>query len=61
MEIGPPADSAEPTRNHIFTPGPDGRAAPAGGHVSPHLLDQLTQHGFDPTFLRPTSVEGGWT
>ena len=61
MEIGPPADSAEPTRNHIFTPGPDGRAAPAGGHVSPHLLDQLIQHGFDPAFLRPTSVEGGWT
>ncbi|WP_141578765.1 CpaF family protein [Actinomadura sp. WMMA1423] len=60
MEIGPPADSAEPTRNFVFTPGPDGRATPAGGHISPALLDELLAHGFDPALLEPERVNGGW-
>ncbi|TMR25836.1 CpaF family protein [Actinomadura geliboluensis] len=55
MEVGPPADSAEPTRNFIFGPGPDGRAAPGGGHISPALLEELVEHGFDPAVL-----DGGW-
>ncbi|GAA1835708.1 CpaF family protein [Actinomadura chokoriensis] len=55
MEVGPPADSAEPTRNFIFGPGPDGRAAPGGGHISPALLEELIEHGFDPAVL-----DGGW-
>ncbi|MFD0854009.1 ATPase, T2SS/T4P/T4SS family, partial [Actinomadura adrarensis] len=41
MEVAPPADSAEPTRNHIFAPGPNGVATPAGGHISAALLDDL--------------------
>ncbi|TMQ92741.1 CpaF family protein [Actinomadura soli] len=61
LEIGPPADSAEPTRNHIFTPGPGGRAAPAGGHISTHLLDELTAHGFDTALLASGPDGRGWT
>ncbi|MEV3923481.1 CpaF family protein [Actinomadura coerulea] len=60
MEIGPPADSAEPTRNFVFTPGPDGRATPAGGHISPALLEELLAHGFDPALLESQPVNGGW-
>ncbi|MEU4820292.1 ATPase, T2SS/T4P/T4SS family [Actinomadura sp. NPDC023710] len=60
MEIGPPADSAEPTRNFVFTPGPDGRATPAGGHISPALLEELLAHGFDPALLVSEPVNGGW-
>ncbi|GAA2456037.1 ATPase, T2SS/T4P/T4SS family [Actinomadura vinacea] len=56
MEVGPPADSAEPTRNHIFVPGPDGAATPAGGHISPALLEELAAHGFDSSAL--TAAEG---
>ncbi|MBD2896200.1 hypothetical protein amrb99_51440 [Actinomadura sp. RB99] len=51
MEIGPPADSVEPTRNLIFRPSPDGRATPAGGHISAALLDDLVAQGFDPELL----------
>ncbi|WP_395107555.1 CpaF family protein [Actinomadura sp. SCN-SB] len=64
MEVGPPADSPEPTRNHIFVPGPDGAATPAGGHVSANLLEELTAHGFDPaTFERggASSAGRGWS
>ncbi|WP_158642388.1 CpaF family protein [Actinomadura sp. WAC 06369] len=59
MEVGPPADSAEPTRNHIFVPGEDGRATPAGGHVSATLLDDLAACGFDPDLLAVAG--GGWS
>jgi hypothetical protein len=60
MEIGPPADSAEPTRNFIFTPGPDGRAMPEDGHISPRLMEELHKHGFDPGVLAPAPGDGGW-
>ncbi|WP_187357127.1 ATPase, T2SS/T4P/T4SS family, partial [Actinomadura sp. CNU-125] len=62
MEVGPPSDSAEPTRNHIFVPGEDGRATSACGHVSAALLDELTACGFDPDLLAgvPAVVGGGW-
>ncbi|WP_084266030.1 CpaF family protein [Actinomadura macra] len=59
MEIGPPADAAEPTRNVIFTPGTDGRAVPAGGHISTSLLDELAAHDFDPALL--ASASGSWS
>lgn len=55
MEIGPPADSVEPTRNLIFRPGPDGRATPEGGHISAALLDDLVAQGFDPELLEVRS------
>ncbi|MWA02754.1 CpaF family protein [Actinomadura sp. LD22] len=63
MEVGPPADSAEPTRNLIFSRGPDGRATPAGGHISTGLLDELNRHGFDPALLESDAVVAGgsWT
>jgi Flp pilus assembly CpaF family ATPase len=51
MEVGPPADGSEPARNHIFTPGPDGRATPASGHISADLLNELSAYGFDPTLM----------
>ncbi|WP_242891109.1 CpaF family protein [Actinomadura litoris] len=60
MEIGPPADSAEPTRNHIFTPGPDGRATPAGGHIGTALLDELAAQGFDPALLATSPAREDW-
>ncbi|GLZ15880.1 protein kinase [Actinomadura sp. NBRC 104425] len=65
MEVGPPADSAEPTRNHIFVPGPEGVATPAGGHISATLLDELEAHGFDPAMLTSdadtASSGAGWS
>ena len=66
MEVGPPADGTEPTRNQIFVPGPDGRATPAGGHFSTELLDDLTGVGFDPALLsapgnRLNGTAEGWS
>ena len=58
MEVGPPADNAEPTRQHIFTPGPDGTAIPHC-NISAELLDLLTRHGLDPDLLTPS--DPGWT
>jgi len=60
MEIGPPADSVEPTRNLIFVPGPDGRATPAGGHISAALLDELVAEGLNPEMLRAGPDAEGW-
>lgn len=59
MEVGPPADGAEPTRNQVFVPGPDGRATPAGGHISAELLNDLTAAGFDPDLLARAGE--GWS
>jgi Flp pilus assembly CpaF family ATPase len=58
MEVGPPADGTEPTRQHIFVPGADGRAVPDGGHASTELLDTLADHGLDPDLLTP--AKGRW-
>ncbi|MBA9003051.1 CpaF family protein [Thermomonospora cellulosilytica] len=62
MEVGPPGDSVEPTRNHIFVPGPDGRATPSGGHISSELLAELSACGFDPALLQADAgvAAGGW-
>ncbi|MEU7890644.1 CpaF/VirB11 family protein [Microbispora bryophytorum] len=48
LEVLPPADTPTPARNHIYRPGPDGRAAPA---TSPQCLDDLVAAGFDPAVL----------
>lgn len=62
MEVAPPADGPEPARNHIFTPGPDGRATLAGGHISSDLLNELTTAGLDADLLIPELGEsGGWS
>ncbi|GAA1834810.1 CpaF family protein [Actinomadura chokoriensis] len=60
MEIGPPADSTEPTRNFVFAPGSDGRATPVGGHISAALLDDLAAQGFNPALLRSGTDTEGW-
>ncbi|MBO2460337.1 CpaF family protein [Actinomadura violacea] len=60
MEIGPPADSVEPTRNLVFTPAADGRATPAGGHISAALLDEMVAEGFDPALLESGTRAEGW-
>jgi Flp pilus assembly CpaF family ATPase len=57
MEVAPPADGPEPARNHVFTPGPDGRAASAAGHISAELLQELVAAGFDAALLG----EGAWS
>ncbi|GLY86021.1 CpaF family protein [Actinoallomurus iriomotensis] len=59
MEVGPPADGTEPTRNHIFVPGADGRATPIGGHISGDLLNELTAAGFNPALLEQAA--GRWS
>jgi Flp pilus assembly CpaF family ATPase len=59
MEVGPPADGTEPARNHIFIPGQDGRATPAGGHIGTDLLDDLAGTGFDPALLATTPADRG--
>jgi Flp pilus assembly CpaF family ATPase len=66
MEVGPPADGTEPAHNRIFVPGPDGRASPAGGHISTELLNDLTGAGFNPALLsapgdRLSDTAGGWS
>lgn len=42
--------------NHLFRPGPDGRAVPTG--IQPSFIDDLTAAGFDPTLLQHTG--GMW-
>ena len=61
LEVGPPADGTEPARNHIFIPGPDVRATPAGGHISTDLLNDLIEAGFDTGLLiaAPADLHGG--
>ncbi|GAB3971272.1 ATPase, T2SS/T4P/T4SS family [Actinoallomurus acanthiterrae] len=69
METGPPADGPEPARNRVFIPGPDGRAVPAGGHISADLLDDLVGYGLDPALISSgpnggrsgLGDEGGWS
>ncbi|WP_395108088.1 CpaF family protein [Actinomadura sp. SCN-SB] len=67
LEVGPPADAAEPARNHIFVPGPDGRATGAGGHISAELMQELSTAGFDPALMAaggldaPGSSARGWS
>ena len=56
MEVGPPGDGPEPARNHVYLPGPGGRAVPVGGHISADLLTDLREHGFDPAWM--TEADG---
>ncbi|TDC79744.1 CpaF family protein [Actinomadura sp. 7K507] len=49
VEVLEPADAHEPAINRIFTPGPDGRAVPAG--ITPKLVGELEAAGFDRRLL----------
>lgn len=53
IEVLPPGDGAQPARNHVWVPGPDGRAVP-GHSLSQQALRDLMDAGFDPA-----AVEGG--
>ncbi|WP_182884215.1 CpaF family protein [Microbispora sp. H10885] len=51
LEVMPPADSEQPSRNRVYSPtGPGGRAMP---DITPQCLPQLKAAGFDPTLLDP--------
>ncbi|HEY2261251.1 MAG TPA: CpaF/VirB11 family protein [Streptosporangiaceae bacterium] len=50
IEVLPPGDGAQPARNHVWVPGPDGRAAP-GHSLSPQALQDLLGAGFNPDVL----------
>jgi Flp pilus assembly CpaF family ATPase len=50
IEVLPPADGAQPSRNRVFSPGPDGRAAPDHS-LSHEAMDQLMAAGFSPGVL----------
>ena len=51
LEVAGIGENGRPATNELFTPGPDGRAVPAGTPPSPRLLDQLLRAGFDPSLL----------
>jgi len=46
IEVLPPADGAQPSRNRVFSPGPDGRAAPDHS-LSHEAMDHLMAAGFN--------------
>jgi Flp pilus assembly CpaF family ATPase len=50
IEVLPPADGAQPARNHVWVPGPDGRAVP-GHSLSPQALQDLIGAGFNPDVM----------
>jgi Flp pilus assembly CpaF family ATPase len=50
IEVFPPADGAQPARNRVFSPGPDGRAAPDHS-LSSEALTELMAAGFNPGVL----------
>jgi Flp pilus assembly CpaF family ATPase len=50
VEVLPPGDGAQPARNHVWVPGPDGRAVP-GHSLSPQALRELMDAGLNPDVL----------
>jgi pilus assembly protein CpaF len=50
IEALPPADGAQPSRNRVFSPGPDGRAVPDHS-LSHEAMDALIAAGFNPGVL----------
>jgi Flp pilus assembly CpaF family ATPase len=50
IEVLPPADGVQPSRNQVFRPGPDGRAVPAHS-LSPETLRSLIDAGLNPAVL----------
>ena len=50
IEVLPPADGAQPSRNRVFVPGPDGRAV-AAHSLSPAAMTDLMAAGFNPDVL----------
>jgi Flp pilus assembly CpaF family ATPase len=50
IEVLPPADGFQPSRNRIFSPGPDGRAVPDHS-LSPEAMRDLIDAGFNPDVL----------
>lgn len=50
IEVLPPADGAQPARNRVFSPGPDGRAVPDHS-IGPDTMADLIAAGFNPDVL----------
>jgi Flp pilus assembly CpaF family ATPase len=50
IEVLPPADGAQPSRNRVFSPSPDGRAVPDHS-LSPEAMADLMAAGFNPDVL----------
>ncbi|MFI0448051.1 CpaF family protein [Actinomadura sp. 6N118] len=48
LEVLPPADTDRPAVNHVYNPGPDGRAVPG---TTPQCLPDLIDAGFDASVL----------
>lgn len=46
-------------RNHIYAPGPDGRAVPTGELLNSKRMARLERHGFNPDWLRPHASSWG--
>ncbi|GAA4101055.1 CpaF family protein [Actinomadura miaoliensis] len=51
VEVLPPADTEEPATNHVYVPGPDGRAVP---HTLPQCAADLETAGFDLAWFHPS-------
>lgn len=55
LEVLPPADTEEPATNHVYVPGPDGRAVP---HTLPQSAAELETAGFERAwFSAPTAFD----
>ncbi|MEV4105932.1 CpaF/VirB11 family protein [Nonomuraea sp. NPDC049649] len=56
-EVLPPGDGLEPAVNHVYVPGPDGRAVP---NTIPHCMDELVAAGFDANLFVPRTWSGAY-
>ncbi|MFF3671595.1 CpaF family protein [Microtetraspora malaysiensis] len=56
-EVLPTGDGLEPAVNHVYVPGPDGRAVP---NTIPQCMNELVAAGFDPDLFVPRVWSGGY-
>lgn len=56
-EVLPPGDGLEPAVNHVYVPGPDGRAVP---NTIPQCMEELVAAGFDPDLFAPRGWDRGY-
>ncbi|GLW98219.1 ATPase, T2SS/T4P/T4SS family [Microtetraspora sp. NBRC 16547] len=56
-EVLPTGDGMEPAVNHVYVPGPDGRAVP---NTIPQCMHELVAAGFDPDLFVPRVWSGGY-
>ncbi|WP_433347678.1 CpaF family protein [Microtetraspora malaysiensis] len=56
-EVLPTGDGLEPAVNHVYVPGPDGRAVP---NTIPQCMEELVAAGFDRDLFVPRVWSGGY-